>query len=105
MNALVSRFLSVALVAGFWTSPAFAASIGGEGGVDPAIYRLMVFVMAIFVGYYVVWERDTGVAHAADERDQRDLVGHCCRSFVGGRCLKPCWTAGCWPKSLASWRW
>ena len=27
--------------------------MGGE--VDPAIYRLMVFVIAIFVGYYVVW--------------------------------------------------
>jgi len=25
------------------------------GLVDPFIYRLMVFVMAIFVGYYVVW--------------------------------------------------
>ena len=23
--------------------------------MDPSIYRLMVFVMAIFVGYYVVW--------------------------------------------------
>lgn len=33
---------------------AFAA--GGAGGeVDPSIYRLMVFVIAIFVGYYVVW--------------------------------------------------
>jgi H+-translocating NAD(P) transhydrogenase subunit alpha len=34
--------------------PALAASgIGGE--VDPFVYRLMVFVVAIFVGYYVVW--------------------------------------------------
>jgi NAD(P) transhydrogenase subunit alpha len=33
---------------------AFAASSAG-GTVDPAIYRLMVFVIAIFVGYYVVW--------------------------------------------------
>jgi len=30
-----------------------AAGIGGE--VDPSVYRLMVFVIAIFVGYYVVW--------------------------------------------------
>ena len=36
------------------TAPAFAA--GGMGGaIDPVIYELMVFVMAIFVGYYVVW--------------------------------------------------
>lgn len=33
---------------------AWAAS-GAGGTVDPAIYRLMVFVIAIFVGYYVVW--------------------------------------------------
>jgi NAD(P) transhydrogenase subunit alpha len=32
---------------------AFAGETGGA--VDPSIYRLMVFVMAIFVGYYVVW--------------------------------------------------
>jgi NAD(P) transhydrogenase subunit alpha len=33
---------------------AFAASgIGGE--IDPIVYELMVFVIAIFVGYYVVW--------------------------------------------------
>ncbi|HKZ96673.1 MAG TPA: NAD(P) transhydrogenase subunit alpha [Hyphomicrobiaceae bacterium] len=35
-------------------SAAWAAE-GIGGAVDPSIYRLMVFVMAIFVGYYVVW--------------------------------------------------
>lgn len=35
-------------------APAQAAVELG-GAVDPSIYRLMVFVMAIFVGYYVVW--------------------------------------------------
>ena len=36
--------------------PAMAfASEGAGGGVDPFIYELMVFVIAIFVGYYVVW--------------------------------------------------
>ena len=34
--------------------PALAAS-GAGGEVDPFVYRLMVFVIAIFVGYYVVW--------------------------------------------------
>jgi NAD(P) transhydrogenase subunit alpha len=33
--------------------PALAAAGGGD--VDPFVYRLMVFVIAIFVGYYVVW--------------------------------------------------
>jgi NAD(P) transhydrogenase subunit alpha len=33
-----------------------ARAAGGLGGeVDPGVYRLMVFVIAVFVGYYVVW--------------------------------------------------
>ncbi|MEQ1576669.1 MAG: proton-translocating transhydrogenase family protein [Hyphomicrobium sp.] len=43
---------TLALVLG---SQAAFASEGIGGTVDPAIYRLMVFAMAIFVGYYVVW--------------------------------------------------
>ncbi len=36
--------------------PSAAVAAGGVGGeVDPAVYRLMVFIIAIFVGYYVVW--------------------------------------------------
>jgi NAD(P) transhydrogenase subunit alpha len=34
-------------------APAFAAGIGGP--IEPVIYELMVFAMAIFVGYFVVW--------------------------------------------------
>ena len=33
-------------------TPAFAA---GGGDVSPFVYQFMVFVIAIFVGYYVVW--------------------------------------------------
>ena len=33
-------------------SPALAA---GGGDVSPFVYQLMVFVIAIFVGYFVVW--------------------------------------------------
>ena len=48
---------ALAIVAALWLacSPALAAGGTGSGDVDPAIYRLMVFVIAIFVGYYVVW--------------------------------------------------
>ena len=42
--------LTAALLA---PAPAFAAAIGGP--IEPVIYELMVFAMAIFVGYYVVW--------------------------------------------------
>lgn len=34
-------------------SPAWAAAAGGD--IDPFVFRLSIFVMAIFVGYYVVW--------------------------------------------------
>ncbi|MHA1180526.1 MAG: proton-translocating transhydrogenase family protein [Alphaproteobacteria bacterium] len=36
------------------SATAFAA-VGLGGEVDPVIYELMVFAMAIFVGYFVVW--------------------------------------------------
>ncbi len=35
-------------------SPAFAET-GGATMVDPLIFRLAIFVLSIFVGYYVVW--------------------------------------------------
>ena len=45
-----------ALALAVLTAPTAALAAGSAGGdVDPAIYRLMVFVIAIFVGYYVVW--------------------------------------------------
>jgi H+-translocating NAD(P) transhydrogenase subunit alpha len=52
---LISRCLLPAaccLIA--FASPALASE-GVGGDVDPLIYRLAVFAMAIFVGYYVVW--------------------------------------------------
>ena len=33
-----------------------AAAHGASGGaIDPTVFRLAIFVLAIFVGYYVVW--------------------------------------------------
>ena len=52
-NGLKAAALALALT--LVPSLAFAAADGIGGPVDPSIYRLMVFVMAIFVGYYVVW--------------------------------------------------
>ena len=49
----VSTLAAAALVAS--TGAALAGAGGGEGTVDPFFYELMVFAMAIFVGYYVVW--------------------------------------------------
>ena len=40
----------------FAVNPSMAfASEGVGGAVDPFVYRFMVFVMSVFVGYYVVW--------------------------------------------------
>ena len=41
-----------ALATGFLPLPALAA---GGGDVSPFVYQLMVFAIAIFVGYFVVW--------------------------------------------------
>ncbi|NIX77947.1 proton-translocating transhydrogenase family protein [Microvirga terricola] len=32
-----------------------AVSTATHGAVDPTVFRLAIFVLAIFVGYYVVW--------------------------------------------------
>ena len=50
-GGFASRFLMAAAITLFAT-PAIAA---GGAEVSPFIYQLMVFVVAIFVGYYVVW--------------------------------------------------
>jgi len=53
LNAiLASLFGAVALFALLPMTPAYAA---GGSAIDPWVYQIMVFVIAIFVGYYVVW--------------------------------------------------
>ena len=49
------KTLALAALAVTMAATGANASEGMGGTVDPAIYRLMVFAMAIFVGYYVVW--------------------------------------------------
>ena len=34
---------------------ALAAGVGAATGIDPFVFRFAIFVLAIFVGYYVVW--------------------------------------------------
>jgi H+-translocating NAD(P) transhydrogenase subunit alpha len=34
---------------------AVAASAGTGGAIDPFVFRLAIFALAVFVGYYVVW--------------------------------------------------
>ncbi|MGF1650145.1 MAG: proton-translocating transhydrogenase family protein [Hyphomicrobiaceae bacterium] len=53
MRNFCSALFAAALLVALPTAAFAAAGIGDD--VDPAIYRLMVFVIAIFVGYYVVW--------------------------------------------------
>ena len=35
---------------------AYASSQQGVSGVDPLIFALTIFILACFVGYYVVWK-------------------------------------------------
>ena len=38
-----------------YADQAAAAASLATGGIDPTVYRLAIFVLAVFVGYYVVW--------------------------------------------------
>ena len=53
MKAALRALATIAVMTLAGAMPAHAAGIGGA--IDPVTYELMVFVMAIFVGYYVVW--------------------------------------------------
>src|SRR5690606_19838785 len=37
------------------TADVVAAGAGAATGIDPFVFRFAIFVLAIFVGYYVVW--------------------------------------------------
>lgn len=50
-----NAFLKLAAFAALLTATAAPAAAGIGGPIEPVIYELMVFAMAIFVGYYVVW--------------------------------------------------
>src|SRR5712672_242394 len=39
----------------FSTAAAATAEAASGGTVDPFVFRLSIFVLAVFVGYYVVW--------------------------------------------------
>jgi NAD(P) transhydrogenase subunit alpha len=57
MTRTSTTFRALALGASYAilaTSPALAAG-GAADAVSPFVYQFMVFVIAIFVGYYVVW--------------------------------------------------
>ena len=49
------RAVAIAFGLSFALLPTAACAASAGGDVDPSVYRLMVFVIAIFVGYYVVW--------------------------------------------------
>lgn len=48
------KAIAIGLV-GLALSASTASAAAGSADVSPFVYQLMVFVMAIFVGYYVVW--------------------------------------------------
>ena len=50
---MIKRIAVLAGLGLMLAAPAFAAT--GAEAVDPLIFRLAIFVLAIFVGYYVVW--------------------------------------------------
>ena len=55
------------------------------GAIDPFVFRLAIFALAVFVGYYVVWSVTPALAYAADVGDQRDFLGDRRRRPAVGR--------------------
>jgi NAD(P) transhydrogenase subunit alpha len=51
---MLKRIAMLAAAAALCALPAFAATEGAEA-VDPIVFRLAIFVLSIFIGYYVVW--------------------------------------------------
>jgi NAD(P) transhydrogenase subunit alpha len=51
----MARSFAILALAAALALPGAAQAAGSGAQVDPAIYQLMVFAIAIFVGYYVVW--------------------------------------------------
>jgi len=45
------------------------------GAVDPFVFQLSIFVLAVFVGYFVVWSVTPALHTPLDVGDQRDLLG------------------------------
>jgi NAD(P) transhydrogenase subunit alpha len=57
MSGMARHFLlagAALALALFAATPTYAATEGGTG-VSPFIFQFSIFVLAIFVGYYVVW--------------------------------------------------
>ena len=52
MRSLLNPMAMAALMA---MAPSTAFAAGGPDTVSPVVYEFMVFVLAVFVGYYVVW--------------------------------------------------
>ena len=52
MRSILNLMAIAALMA---AAPSAAFAAGGPDTVSPVVYEFMVFVIAVFVGYYVVW--------------------------------------------------
>src|ERR1700752_3481133 len=50
----LGAFLIAAIAASMFPAVALAAEAAAEGGQD-FVFRVSIFVLAIFIGYYVVW--------------------------------------------------
>ena len=73
-----------AAVAAAETAAGAAALAAPE--IDPFVFRLAIFALAIFVGYYVVWSVTTRAAHPADVGHQRGVS-----VIVVERCSRSAW--------------
>jgi hypothetical protein len=48
--------------------------------IDPFIFRLSIFILSIFIGYYVVWSVTPSLPHSSNVSNKRDFLSYYCRS-------------------------
>jgi len=54
--------------------------------ISPTLINLIIFVLAVYVGYHVVWNVTPCFAHATYGRNQR-YIGHCDCGRHAGSCI------------------
>ena len=63
---------------------AAAGHAASGGAIDPFVFRLAIFALAVFVGYCRL-VGDASASYAADVRDKRHFLGDRCRRPPIGR--------------------
>ena len=52
--------------------------------IDPFIFRLSIFILSIFIGYYVVWSVTPSLTHSPNVCNQCNFISYYCWCYNCG---------------------